>query len=149
MRSGSFTKPRPLEAFDCGSQSTSSVFTSAAAKDAARLMAVVVLPTPPFWLATAMTRPILIVGRFQSHPQHNAIRISKAMHIQVSGSLFCAKCVWGSTWNTRWARMRVENPGYVPHGTFRYPRFVSITGYRFPQCRDLSRAHRLVQASAV
>ena len=28
--------------------------------------------------------------------------------------------------------MRVENPGYVPHGTFRYPRFVSITGYRFP-----------------
>src|SRR3984957_5058013 len=36
----------------------SSVFTSAAAKDAARLMAVVVLPTPPFWLATAITRPI-------------------------------------------------------------------------------------------
>ena len=50
--------PRPLVAFDCGSQSTSSVFTSAAAKDEARLMAVVVLPTPPFWLATAMTRPI-------------------------------------------------------------------------------------------
>jgi len=30
------------------SQSTSSVFTSAAANDAARLMAVVVFPTPPF-----------------------------------------------------------------------------------------------------
>ena len=28
---------------------------------AARLMAVVVLPTPPFWLATAMTRAILVV----------------------------------------------------------------------------------------
>src|SRR5438876_12320636 len=72
----------------------SSVFTSAAAKDAARLMAVVVLPTPPFWLTTAITRPILIVGRFQSHSQHNAIRTSKAMHIPVSGSLFCAKCVF-------------------------------------------------------
>src|ERR1700733_1923341 len=58
MRSGSFANPRPLVEFDCGSQSTSSVFTSAAAKDAARLMAVVVLPTPPFWLATAMTRPM-------------------------------------------------------------------------------------------
>src|SRR5580692_10593854 len=58
MRSGSFTKPRPLVAFDCGSQSTSRVLTSAAAREAAKLMAVVVLPTPPFWLATAITRPI-------------------------------------------------------------------------------------------
>src|SRR5580698_7700671 len=58
MRSGSFTRPRPLVEFDCGSQSTSRVLTSAAAKEAARLMAVVVLPTPPFWLATAITRPI-------------------------------------------------------------------------------------------
>src|SRR5215468_1037162 len=58
MRSGSLTRPRPLVAFDCGSQSTSRVLTSAAASDAARLMAVVVLPTPPFWLATAITRPI-------------------------------------------------------------------------------------------
>src|SRR3984957_222756 len=58
MRSGSLGNPKPLVAFDCGSQSTSSVFTSAAAKEAAKLMAVVVLPTPPFWLATAITRPI-------------------------------------------------------------------------------------------
>src|SRR5271154_1319518 len=58
MRSGFFTRPRPLVEFDCGSQSTSSVLTSAAASEAARLMAVVVLPTPPFWLATAMTRPM-------------------------------------------------------------------------------------------
>src|SRR6266481_7305957 len=60
MRSGSFTRPRPLVEFDCGSQSTSSVLTSAAASEAARLMAVVVLPTPPFWLATAMTRPMIL-----------------------------------------------------------------------------------------
>src|SRR5271163_1894600 len=58
MRSGFLTKPRPLLEFDCGSQSTNSVLTSAAASEAARLMAVVVLPTPPFWLATAMTRPM-------------------------------------------------------------------------------------------
>jgi hypothetical protein len=36
----------------------SSDLTSAAAKEAAKLMAVVVLPTPPFWFATAITRPI-------------------------------------------------------------------------------------------
>src|SRR5271167_2576021 len=58
IRSGSFTSPRPLEEFDCGSQSTNNVLTSAAASEAARLMAVVVLPTPPFWLATAIMRPI-------------------------------------------------------------------------------------------
>src|SRR5208282_923800 len=61
MRSGSFTRPRPLVEFDCGSQSTSRVLTSAAAKEAARLMAVVVLPTPPFWLAMAITRAMQLV----------------------------------------------------------------------------------------
>src|ERR1700687_5819118 len=60
MRSGFFTKPSPLVEFDCGSQSTSRVLTSAAASEAARLMAVVVLPTPPFWLATAMIRPMIL-----------------------------------------------------------------------------------------
>src|SRR6266851_2107840 len=43
-------------AFACESQSTRSVGWSAAARHAARLTAVVVLPTPPFWLATAMMR---------------------------------------------------------------------------------------------
>src|SRR5260370_23974312 len=60
MRAGFSTRPRPVVEFDCGSQSTSSVLTSAAAREAARLMAVVVLPTPPFWLATAMTRPMIL-----------------------------------------------------------------------------------------
>src|ERR1700680_724656 len=59
-RSGSLTKPSPLEELDWGSQSTNKVLTSAAAREAARLMAVVVLPTPPFWLATAMTRPMIL-----------------------------------------------------------------------------------------
>src|SRR5260370_37374276 len=61
MRSGFFTRPKPLVEFDCGSQSTSSVLTSAAASEAVWLMAVVVLPTPPFWLATAMTRPMIFI----------------------------------------------------------------------------------------
>src|SRR5260370_33981255 len=61
IRSGSFARPRPLVEFDCGSQSTSSVLTSAAASEAARLMAVVVLSTPPLWLATAVTRPIVLL----------------------------------------------------------------------------------------
>src|SRR5438552_7336223 len=40
--------------FDCGSRSISSVLKLLLATAAARLMAVVVLPTPPFWLATVM-----------------------------------------------------------------------------------------------
>src|SRR5512141_80550 len=46
--------PTPLDALPCGSMSTISVRRSAAAKLAARFTAVVVLPTPPFWLAMAM-----------------------------------------------------------------------------------------------
>ena len=68
IRSGSLTSPTPLVALDCGSQSTSKVFTSAAANEEARLMAVVVFPTPPFWLATAMTRPI----QFLENPEMSA-----------------------------------------------------------------------------
>src|SRR5438105_3074654 len=47
-------RPSPLVAFACGSRSMSKVRTPLAARQAARLTDVVVLPTPPFWLATAM-----------------------------------------------------------------------------------------------
>ena len=40
-----------------GSQSMRRVGRPSRARAAARLMAVVVLPTPPFWLTTAMTLP--------------------------------------------------------------------------------------------
>ena len=43
-------------ALPCGSRSTSSTRRFIAARLAARLTLVVVLPTPPFWLATAMMR---------------------------------------------------------------------------------------------
>src|SRR6185503_15387914 len=50
-------RPRPEVRFPWGSASTASTRFSAAARLAARLMAVVVFPTPPFWFATAMIRP--------------------------------------------------------------------------------------------
>src|SRR5258706_7307778 len=77
MRSGSFRKPRPLLAFDCGSQTNSNVFTSAAEMEEARLMAVVVFPTPPFWLATAMMRPMIILEE-KSRAKNSANAVVKS-----------------------------------------------------------------------
>ena len=48
--------PRPVEALPCGSRSTISTSSPIAASAVPRLIAVVVLPTPPFWLATARIR---------------------------------------------------------------------------------------------
>src|SRR5690554_1753702 len=51
--------PKPVEALPCGSRSTTRTDLAAwAASAVARLTAVVVLPTPPFWLATAMIRGV-------------------------------------------------------------------------------------------
>src|SRR6266540_2236613 len=48
--------PSPVVAFPCGSRSIRRVCLSARESPAARLTAVVVFPTPPFWLTTAMVR---------------------------------------------------------------------------------------------
>src|SRR5512141_2983817 len=48
--------PTPEEALACGSRSTRSVLFSITEREAARLTAVVVFPTPPFWLATVRIR---------------------------------------------------------------------------------------------
>src|SRR5271165_4445869 len=48
--------PRPVEALPCGSRSISNTFSPVTASAVARLIAVVVLPTPPFWLAIAKMR---------------------------------------------------------------------------------------------
>src|SRR5258707_10288339 len=45
--------PSPVEALPCGSRSTISTCSPMAASAVPRLIAVVVLPTPPFWLAMA------------------------------------------------------------------------------------------------
>ena len=57
--------PSPEEALACGSASMTSTFFSSAASEAARLIVVVVFPTPPFWLANAMTFPIEILALTQ------------------------------------------------------------------------------------
>ena len=48
--------PSPVEALPCGSRSMISTRSPIAASAVPRLIAVVVLPTPPFWLAMASTR---------------------------------------------------------------------------------------------
>src|SRR5689334_9257970 len=54
-RSGCFSIPTPVVALPCGSESISRTRKSLAASEAARLIAVVVFPTPPFWFVTAIT----------------------------------------------------------------------------------------------
>jgi hypothetical protein len=48
----------PVEAFPCGSRSTTNTRNPRSASAAPRLTAVVDLPTPPFWLAIAMMRAV-------------------------------------------------------------------------------------------
>ena len=57
-RSSRLSTPLPMVALPCGSRSTSRTRLGVRASAAARLTAVVVLPTPPFWLATAMMRAV-------------------------------------------------------------------------------------------
>src|SRR5437899_2695490 len=67
--------PSPVEALPCGSMSTTSTRWPTAARPVARLIAVVVLPTPPFWLAMAMMRPLRSDALIApSHHDHGAAR---------------------------------------------------------------------------
>src|SRR5687768_7113107 len=59
--------------------STSSTCCPATAREAARLMAVVVLATPPFWLATAMILACLVI-------QQKSLPRSVAVGVQSTGS---------------------------------------------------------------
>src|SRR5918999_3981291 len=57
--------PRPTDNAPCGSKSTSSTRRPYSASAAPRLIAVVVLPTPPFWLHIEITlaQPCWVSGR--------------------------------------------------------------------------------------
>src|SRR5712692_8038320 len=55
LRARAGSRPRPEVEFACGSRSTSRIGWPSSANAAPRLIAVVVLPTPPFWLTTAIT----------------------------------------------------------------------------------------------
>jgi hypothetical protein len=47
-------------ALPCGSRSTSRIFLPSLPREAERLMAVVVLATPPFWLTMEIIVPIIV-----------------------------------------------------------------------------------------
>src|SRR5574344_948221 len=51
--------PKPLVLLPCGSLSNSNTFLPISARQDAKFIHVVVFPTPPFWLATAITFPPL------------------------------------------------------------------------------------------
>src|SRR5688572_18783609 len=71
--------PSPLVALAWGSTSTSSTRTPRAARHAERLSAVVVFPTPPFWLAIAMILiPILASCAFDHNPPRQQDKIPSA-----------------------------------------------------------------------
>src|SRR6267378_3686156 len=75
----------PLVAFPCGSRSTSSTRRSETASDAARLTAVVVFPTPPFWFAIARTSAISPSHHTASRwPKYHAIPAPRkdAFHVE-------------------------------------------------------------------
>src|SRR6266700_1462629 len=79
-----FNTPIPLEVFAWGSISTSNTLRPAAARYVARLMAVVVLPTPPFWLAIAYT---FDTGCYRTFPLHARLdKLSIMLHRH------CNKC---------------------------------------------------------
>src|SRR5205085_8581272 len=79
--------PRPVEALPCGSRSTTSTFSPIAASAVPRLIAVVVLPTPPFWLARARTRGTMGVAVMMAARGETASeKASKYSYLQLDGA---------------------------------------------------------------
>ena len=79
--------PSAVEALPCGSMSMTRTFSPAAARAAAMLTVVVVLPTPPFWLETVKIRVFSGFGR--SRPRRRSRRLfswasSRAMGLESS-----------------------------------------------------------------
>src|SRR5580658_1510681 len=70
--------PRPVEALPCGSASSSSTRSPTAESAVPRLIAVVVLPTPPFWLAMAKTRQPLSGTGETPQPEDAPRRVAAA-----------------------------------------------------------------------
>src|SRR3954468_22028736 len=62
--------PEPMVALPCGSRSIISTRWPTLARPAARLTVVVVLPTPPFWLATQkiLAMPLPADGQLDAEP---------------------------------------------------------------------------------
>src|SRR3954470_763187 len=89
--------PKPVLALPCGSRSITSTRSPEAASAVARLTAVVVLPTPPFWLAIATIRArrdaatgcsllsfsgLSVTGPYPAQTQDDAARIGAARMVR-------------------------------------------------------------------
>src|SRR5258707_1290592 len=77
--------PSPVEALPWGSISITKVGSPTAARAVPRLIAVVVLPTPPFWLATTRMRGFLgcdMTGAQLSHNHNSTRRVSLAWDLR-------------------------------------------------------------------
>src|SRR5476651_2823 len=77
--------PRPVEALPWGSMSITRVGSPTAARAVPRLIAVVVLPTPPFWLATTRMRGFLgcdMTGAQLSHGHYSTRWIGLAWDLR-------------------------------------------------------------------
>src|SRR5689334_18332568 len=81
--------PKPVLALPCGSRSITRTRLWVAASAVARLIAVVVLPTPPFWLAMAIARgrretlsgpSMAILSPQIVHAQDHAVGVEGAGH---------------------------------------------------------------------
>src|SRR5580658_683083 len=84
--------PLPIVALPCGSRSTSKTRRLVAASEAARFTAVVVLPTPPFWFAMAMTRFMVTVyctvAREPSNGRHEPVAVACDLYRVASVTLW-------------------------------------------------------------
>src|SRR4051812_9346950 len=76
---------KAVEALPCGSRSSTRTDSPCSASPAARLTALVVLPTPPFWLAIHIRRVAGGGGNGgRSAPERNRTTVSAAAAIGVS-----------------------------------------------------------------
>src|SRR4030095_12848328 len=75
---------KEMELFACGSRSRRRTRFPLRAKAAARLMAVVVFPTPPFWFAMAITIRCT-GGKLPHHNLSNLFLVVQRLHRQIPG----------------------------------------------------------------
>src|SRR5262245_21940625 len=76
--------PLPVVALPCGSRSISNTRRLVATREAARLIQVVVLPTPPFWLAIANTLAMVFPTPRHASAQYQQMPLALATrHVQV------------------------------------------------------------------
>src|SRR4029077_6508405 len=115
--SASRSTPSPEVALAWGSQSMRSTRRPRSARAAPRLMAVVVLPTPPFWLTTAMIR-LGTLGRDYAAgtggprrdpaPRLRRGSFARVFHAPVEGGEFAWGVAGPPLWKTANVRSRPE-----------------------------------------